>query len=231
MEVLILPDPAAVAIAAADLLAAAVANKPDLVLGLPTGRTPLPFYDELAARHQRGELDLSQVPFFHLDELALPPEHPASFASYRDRFAGARIGLDPAKGDIPRGDAPDLVAEAQRYAAALGAAGGLDLAFLGIGEDGHVAYNLPGPVHEDTHVICLPDSLAAHLGVAPPLSAITLGLRALREARQVVILATGASKQRAVRALLDGPEDPQWPCSLLRGHGGLTVMLDVAAGR
>lgn len=230
MEVLILPDPAGVAVAAADRLAAAVANKPDLVLGLPTGRTPLPFYDELAARYQRGQIDLSRVRFFHLDELALTPDHPASFATYRDIHAGGRIGLDPKRGDIPRGDAPDLEAECRRYEAALAAAGGLDLAFLGIGEDGHVAYNLPGPVHEETHVVRLPDSLAAQLGVTSPLSAITLGLRALREAREVVILATGESKQRALRALLEGPEDPAWPCSLLRGHGDLTVIVNGEAG-
>jgi glucosamine-6-phosphate deaminase len=231
VEVLILPDPAAVAVAAADRLTAAVAAKPDLVLALPTGRTPLPLYDELAARYQRGQIDLSQVGFFHLDELALTPDHPASFATYRDQHAGARVGLDPTKGDIPRGDAPDLEAESRRYDAAIAAAGGLDLAVLGIGEDGHVAYNLPGPVREETHVVRLPDSLAAQLGVASPLSAITLGLRAMREARQVVILATGASKRRAVRALVEGPEDLLWPASLLRGHPKLTVILDVAAGR
>jgi glucosamine-6-phosphate deaminase len=232
VRVLTLPDPAAVARAAADLLARAAAEHPRLVLGLPTGRTPLPLYAELARRSRAGALDLSRATSFHLDELALPPTHPASFTAYRERHAGARIGLDPAKADIPRGDAPDLAAECRRYEAAVAAAGGLDLAFLGIGEDGHVAYNLPGPRIEATHVVTLPDRLAESLDVPPdyrPLCAITLGFHALATARRLVVLATGAGKRRALRALLDGPEDEAWPCSLLRGHPDLEVILDRAA--
>ena len=218
--------------AAADCLAEAVASQPDLVLGLPTGRTMIPLYAELAQRYRSARLDLSCARAFNLDEILLPPAHPASFARYMEEHAWERIGLVRAKCEIPRSGG-NPAAECRRYEATLEEAGGLDLAILGLGEDGHVAYNLPGPPHEETHVVEVPGHVADQLAIPAsdrPLRAITLGFGALRRARQLLLLATGAAKARAIRALRESPETETWPCTLLRRHPRLTVIVDGEAG-
>jgi glucosamine-6-phosphate deaminase len=211
----VLDNAEAVGGAAADAVAAAVAARPAAVLALPTGRTAIPLYDALAARHERGAIDLSGARGFNLDELALPASDPRTFRSYMERHAWGRTGLNRERCAIPDGGA-----------------GGLDLAILGVGADGHVAYNMPGPVTLATHVTRLPDGLAASLGVPPeawPLRALTMGLGTIRSARALLILATGAAKATAVKALVRGPEDPRWPCSFLNKHPDMEVLLDAEA--
>jgi len=225
------PDAAGVASAAADRLAAILGELAHPVLGLPTGRTMRPFYAELERRHVRGAIDLSGARGFNLDELVLPRDHPATFRSFMERHAWERIGLDRGRCDIPD-SAAEPAAECRRYDRALEVAGGLDFAILGVGADGHVAYNLPGPPVESTHLVDLPDDLAEQLEVPlawRPLRAMTLGFAALRAARRILLLATSADKASAVRALLAGPADPAWPCSLLRDHPDLEVLLTPAA--
>jgi glucosamine-6-phosphate deaminase len=225
-------DAQQVARAAADRVAAAAVARPELVLALPTGRTPVPFYLELARRDEAGRLDLRRARAFNLDELVLPREDPRSFHAFMTQHAWVHIGLRRDLCDIPDGSAPDLEAECRRYEQAIAAAGGIDLAVLGVGMDGHVAYNMPGPVTLATHVVRLPDGLAASLGLPPaswPLRALTMGLGTLRAARSVLVLATGESKASAVRALVHGPEDPEWPCSFLGRHPDLHVLADRGA--
>lgn len=231
MKVRTLSDVGAAVDAAADLVARAAAETPELVLGLPTGRTMLAFYRRLAARHRRGEIDLSHARGFNLDELLLPRDHPASFHGFMERHAWGRTGLRRERCDIPD-PAADPTAECDRYDRAISAAGGLELAILGIGADGHVAYNLPGEPVDRTHVVQVPPEVADSMEVPAghrPLRAITLGLGALREARHLILLATTTEKARAVRALVDGPEDPAWPASILRGHPRFEVLLTPAA--
>lgn len=220
--------------AAADVIAAVVDRHPEAVIGWPTGRTPVPLYEELARRYSAGAVDLSPTFGFNLDELLLPADDPRSFAAFMRRHAWERIGLDPERCDIPRGDA-DPEEECRRYDAAIAAAGGLDLAVLGVGVDGHVAYNLPGPAVAKTHVVEVPESVADELDVeeaARPLRAITMGLGPITEAERLLVMATGEHKRKAVQTLIEGPEDPAWPCSLLRDHENLTLLLDrAAAGR
>ena len=218
-----------VARAAADAVMAAGSARPDVVLALPTGRTPVPLYDELAARHARGATDLSRVRGFNLDELVLRHADPRTFRAFMEQHAWGRTGLRRDRCDIPDGAAPDLEAECRRYETALAAAGGLDLAILGLGVDGHVAYNMPGPVSLPTHVVRLPDGLAAHLQVpeaAWPLRALTMGIGTIRGARAVLVMATGANKAAAVRSLVHGPQDPDWPCSFLQSHPNMELLLD-----
>jgi glucosamine-6-phosphate deaminase len=231
LNLLIHSDGRAAARTVAGVIANAASDKPDLVLGLPTGRTPIPVYEELAKLHTQAALDLSRARAFNVDELQLPVDHPASFRSFMRRHAWTRIGLDPRHCDIPDGEA-DPGLECARYDRVVAEAGGLDLVFLGVGEDGHVAYNLPGPPVASTHSVLLPGALAESLQVPEhwrPLRAITMGLDALLSARRIVMLAVGHAKATAVRALLEGPENPEWPCSLLRGHRRFDVVLDVAA--
>ncbi len=233
MRVRTLANAAGVARTAAELLSRAVRREPRLVLGLATGRTMVPFYDALARRHHRGDLDLSRARGFNLDELLLPPDHPASFHSFMKRHAWGRTGLVRDRCDIPDPTA-DPAAECRRYDRAVSAAGGFDLVFLGLGADGHVAYNLPGETREEAHVVEVPGAVVDTLHVPAafrPLRAITLGLGALRRARHLVLLATTAEKSRAVHALVHGPQVPAWPCSLLRRHPWFDVLLTPAAAQ
>ena len=232
VRVRVLDDARAVAQAAADLIAEAAREKPDIVIAWPTGQTPIPMYEELARRHAAGEVDLSRARAFNLDELALPPSDPRTFRSFMERHAWERIGLRRELCDIPNGTAPDLDAECRRYEDAIAAAGGLDLALLGVGVDGHIAYNMPGPIGMETHVTLLPDALAASLDVPAadrPLRAITMGIDTIRAARRIVVLATGAPKATAVVRLVRGPKDSQWPCSFLAGHPSVDLLADPGA--
>jgi len=229
---LILDDSTAVARAAADLLTEEVAAQREIVLALPTGRTPIPFYDELAARHAAGALDLTRARGFNLDELVLPRHDPRTFRAFMEQHAWGRTGLRRDRCDIPDGEAPDLEAECVRYERAITDAGGIGVAILGVGVDGHIAYNMPGPVRLGTHVTRLPDGLAASLAVPPgdwPLRAITMGIGTIRSARRILVLATGESKVTAVQRLVHGPEDPHWPCSFLHTHANLDLIADRAA--
>jgi glucosamine-6-phosphate deaminase len=234
VRVRILQDAAAVARAAADALAAAVRAEAEIVLALPTGRTPIPLYDELARRHAAGAIDLTRARGFNLDELALPRDDPRTFRAFMARHAWGRTGLSRERCDLPDGSVSDLDAECRRYEDALAAVGGLDLALLGVGIDGHIAYNMPGPLRLPTHVTRLPDGLAASLEVPPedwPLRAITMGIGTIRSARRILVLATGETKASAVRMLVHGPEDPQWPCSFLARHENLDLFADPGAAR
>jgi glucosamine-6-phosphate deaminase len=216
-----------VAVAAADILATAAAARPDLSLGLPTGRTAIPWYGELARRHQEGKIDLSRARSFNLDELLLPAGHAGRFDTFMRQHSWEKIGLLRGRYDIPDPSAEPM-AECRRYDRVLAAAGPLDLVFIGVGEDGHVAYNLAGQVAEETHLVKLPDALAESLEVPEkerPLGAITAGLGMMRRARHLVLLATDAAKAVAIRALVDGPENPAWPCSLLRSHPHFDLLL------
>jgi glucosamine-6-phosphate deaminase len=232
MDLRVLDTAEAVASAAADLVVALVAEHPDAAIAWPTGKTPIPFYDELAARHARGASDLRRVRSFNLDELALPSRDPRTFAAFFEKHLWGRTGIDGSLAEAPSGEAEDLETECSRYERRIEAAGGLDLAILGLGVDGHAAYNMPGPVGLRTHVVVLPDEVAASL--APPaerrpLRAITMGLDTLRSARRILVLATGASKAGAVRALARGPRSEDWPCSFLTDHPALTLLVDHAA--
>jgi glucosamine-6-phosphate deaminase len=232
VNLLVVRDAREVGRVGADILASAVSRNPTLVLALPTGQTPILFYQELATRWQKSLIDLSRVRSFNLDELVLPLEDPRTFRTFMERHVWDCIGMDRSLADLPRADAPNLAAECERYDRALVASGGIDLAVLGVGADGHVAYNLPGPVKLSTHVVRLPDTLADSLSVPAdkrPLSAVTMGLGTIRAARSILVLATGASKAQAVRALVHGPEDIDWPCSLLREHPSLDLVLDPPA--
>ena len=231
LRIEVLETPAAVARAAAERVARAAERRPELVLGLPTGRTMVPVYAELARRHAEGRLDLARARAFNVDELLLPPGHPASFHAFMARHGWERIGLPRERSDIPRGDLEGeaaLAAECRRYDRAIAEAGGLDLVLLGLGADGHVAYNLPGPPRAETHVVRVPPEVADTLDgplARRPLEAITVGFEALLGARRVVLLATTPEKARAVAALAEGRRDEAWPCTLLAPHPRLEVIL------
>ncbi|MGK9236540.1 glucosamine-6-phosphate deaminase [Inquilinus limosus] len=239
MKVRILPDAEAVAAAAAAEVLAAVAASPRLVLGVATGRTMEPVYARLAQAAAEGA-DFSGVELFALDEyVGLAPGHPASFRSYLERHVLGPLGIPPSRLHVPDGASIDPAEEARRYEAQLLAAGGIDLQLLGLGRNGHIAFNEPGSsLASRTRVVRLARSTredgrsALPAGMEPPRAGITMGIGTILEARRLLLLATGTTKQPAVEAMCFDPVSPQCPASALRLHPDVTVVVDeAAAGR
>jgi glucosamine-6-phosphate deaminase len=216
----------------AALFEAAAAAKPDLVAALPTGRTPIDMYAILAGLRKAGAIDTSRLTPFNLDEILLPRAQPQTFFQFMTRHAWGPLGLAPERCFIPDGETEDPEGECRRYEEAIAKAGGLDLAILGIGADGHIAYNLPGQAGPRTHVVNLDPATIAGLGggLEAPVRAITMGIETIKAARSLVLLATGAAKAEALRRMRDEPVSEAWPCTFLRDHPDLTVVADRAAG-
>lgn len=231
MRIRVVDTSGEVAVAGAAVLSELVSHDRAAVVGWPTGKTAVPLYDQLTRLREERKLDLGGVRGFNLDELVLPPGDPQSFAAFMQRHAWGRTGLDPSRCDVPSTQG-DLAAECRRYDTAIEAAGGLELAILGLGADGHVAYNLPGPPIPNTHVVVVPDAVASELDITEehrPLRALTIGTAPIQNAKRVLVMATGERKRRAVQVMVEGPSDPAWPCSLLREHPNLDLVIDRAA--
>jgi len=226
-----LPTAAEVARRGASVFEARVLARPGLVVALPTGRTPIDMYEILAARRKAGGFDLSRATAFNLDEILLPRAMPQTFFQFMTRHAWEPLGIAPERRFIPDGETGDPEAECRRYEDAIAKAGGLDFAILGIGADGHIAYNLPGQAGPRTHVVDLDPATIATLGgdLRGPLRAITMGVETIRSAKSIVLLATGSSKAEALRRMRDEPVGEGWPCTFLRDHRDLTVIADAAA--
>ncbi|RKH71550.1 glucosamine-6-phosphate deaminase [Corallococcus aberystwythensis] len=219
-------------------IAEAVRHTPELVLGLVTGRSPLNVYRNLVELAARGALDLSRATTFNVDEfLGLPPEDAGSFRAYMDRHLFRHVNLSTERIHFFDGCAPDAEAECARYDAALAAAGGLDLLLLGVGPNGHIAFNEPGEVltaasHRArlsretrlSHVMAFGDDPSK-----VPMAALTLGMAAVLQARKVVVLAFGVNKAAAVTAMVHGPLTPRWPASFLQLHRDVELWLDTGA--
>jgi glucosamine-6-phosphate deaminase len=209
------------------------------VLCLPTGRTPLGVYDELARLHREEGLDFSNVTTFNLDEfLDLAPEHPQSFRRYmREKFF-ARVGMDPKHTWIPSSDvAPSSVeAHCRDYERQIADAGGLDFALLGIGRNGHIGFNEPGsPRASRTREVRLHEATRADAAKAfgglehVPHRAITMGVATILGARRIRVLAFGADKREVVRLTLESAPTSDVPATFLRGHADVRAFVDEAA--
>jgi glucosamine-6-phosphate deaminase len=228
-----LRDALEVAHQAAECVAEVLAARPGPLVGFPTGRTPLPFYEALATRRPAGVEALRP---FALDEYrGLGPASPHGFAAFLRRHLVEALGLDPARLLSLDGAAEDPEAECRRYEGLVGG-GAADLVVLGLGGNGHVAFNEPGSGPESrTRVLELtPESVraaAADLppGTAVPSQALTIGIATILEARRVLLMVTGPGKAAILRAALQGPETPLVPASFLRRHPNLRVLADAAA--
>lgn len=231
MKFEVLPSRGEVAGRAASLFEEAVTANPRVVLALPTGRTPIEMYGLLAKRRKLGQFDLSEATTFNLDEVLLPKSASQSFFQFMTRHAWGPLGVSPERRFIPDGEAADPDAECLRYEAAIEGRGGLELAILGIGADGHIAYNLPGQVKKHTHVVSLDPATLATLGgdLQGPLRAITMGVETILSARRILLLATGSRKAEALRRMREDPASAQWPCTFFRDHTDLTVIADAEA--
>lgn len=245
MRLIIEPTAHEVAVWAADHIIrrikekAAKTDKP-FVLGLPTGSTPLATYAELIRRYEKGDVSFANVITFNMDEyVGLPQDHPESYHSFMWNNFFSHIDIKPENVNILNGNAPDLAAECADYEARIEAAGGIDLFMGGIGEDGHIAFNEPfsslvsrtrcKTLTQDT-ILVNSRFFGGDISQVPT-TALTVGVGTLLDARELMILATGPKKARAVRHGVEGPVDHQWTITALQTHPkGILVADDEAVG-
>ncbi len=227
-------DHASASASACALVCGALRGCPSLVLGLPTGRTPIALYAGLVA----AGLDWSAARTFNLDEFAgVPAQHPSSFRAYMDEHLFGGVNLPSSHIGFLRGDTGDDLAECERYERAIAASGGIDLLVLGLGANGHIGFNEPGPALDaSTHATTLhASSLAANAdrfggdALRVPPRALTIGMGHVLRARAIVMIATGPSKAEAVAAMVRGPLTTSCPASWLQVHPAVTLVLDDAS--
>jgi glucosamine-6-phosphate deaminase len=231
-------DEDALAAALATRVIEAIVANPELVLGLPTGRTPLAFYRELRERSGGDRLDWSRVRTFNLDEfVGVDGDHPGSYRAFMQSELFDHVSIDPANIGMLDGRAPDLKAECRRYEAAIADADGIDLQILGIGGNGHIGFNEPADgLCAHTHIAELEqksrEANAQLFGgdrTAVPARALSMGMATILGARNIVLMATGQEKADAVHQMIEGLITPQVPASFLQVHPRVTVMLDESA--
>lgn len=220
-----------------ELIARQLRSKPDSILGLATGSTPIPFYKEWISLVGKGELSFARARSFNLDEYAgLPRSHSQSYWTFMQENLLRHIDLQASATEIPNGEAADLQAECVRYDRMLESAGGIDWQLLGIGHNGHIGFNEPGPsLTAGTHVV----ELAEETRQANsrffdslddvPRQAITVGMGSILKAREIVLVAQGEGKADIVSQALTGPVTTELPASFLQLHAKVTVVLDEAA--
>ncbi len=240
MEVVILKDSAEIGAVAADSIEALFNRKPDAVLGLATGSSPLSIYDELAARCGAGRVSFAKAKGFTLDEyVGLPPDHPERYRTVIDTVFASRVDFAPGAVQGPDGLATDIPGACAAYEAAIRAAGGIDLQILGIGTDGHIGFNEPGSsLASRTRIKTLTRQTRMDNARffdddvnAVPTHCITQGLGTIMDARHVVLVATGRNKAEAVHQLVEGAVSAMWPATVLQHHPHATVLIDDAAAR
>lgn len=238
MEVVICESAEQTAALAADAVVRLLTATPTAVLGLATGSSPLGLYDELARRHAEQGLSFSGARGFLLDEyLGLPIDHPQRYARVIDRELVGRVDFAPGAVSVADGSAVDVEQACTDYERAIADAGGVDLQVLGVGTDGHVAFNEPGSsLASRTRVKTLTrqtrEDNARFFGGdvhAVPHHVITQGLGTILAARHLVVLASGSAKQDAVREMVEGPVSASWPATVLQHHPHVSVLLDTAA--
>lgn len=224
--------------AVANFVADMLRVQPDAVLGLPTGQTPILLYRHLAALYDQGRVDFSRATTFNLDEFfGIDAQDPRSFHTFMQQHLVGRVNLLPEHVHLLNGAARDWKREAQRFEAAIARAGGFDLVVLGIGRNGHIAFNEPAAaLVARTHLARLrADTRRANAGLAGgrwrrvPTHALSMGMATILSGRAILLLATGASKRRILRRALTGPVTTRVPASLLQLHPNVTVVMDRAA--
>jgi glucosamine-6-phosphate deaminase len=228
MRILVTADYQRLSYAAAELIVKAVRGKAGVVLGLPTGRTPLGMYDELVEMYRKQGLDFSRVRTFNLDEyLGLAPTDHNSFRAYMHRHFFDHVNILPENAHIPN--------QVDGYEQAIRDAGGIDLLVVGIAENGHIAFNEPGSSFSSrTRIVDLaPETIenaAKQFGKdAVPAQAITMGIGTILESRHILLLAAGKAKADIVRRALRGPITESVPASALQTHPNVIAILDEEA--
>jgi glucosamine-6-phosphate deaminase len=234
MRVVILPDADAVAKNGADIFIQQIQQKPNSVLGLATGSTPLALYQQLIAACQQKKISFKNVSSFNLDEyLGIAPTHPQSYRSFMNQHFFDHIDINKTSTHIPQGDADDPFLACEDYENKIKEKGGIDIQLLGIGRNGHIGFNEPSSslmsrtriktltraTIEDNARFFAPDEYQPHL-------AITMGIGTILDAKKIILLATGKSKASAIKACVEGPLSAACPASALQLHPQAVLILD-----
>ena len=222
---------------AANIISAQVIMKPNCVLGLATGSTPIGTYDQLVEWYEKGDLDFSEVTTVNLDEYkGLPKENEQSYYHFMHEHLFDRVNLTIGHSFLPNGMEKDAAMECKRYDSLIHSLGGVDLQLLGLGRNGHIGFNEPGGAFEKgTHCIDLTEStIEANKRFFEsvddvPKQAYTMGIKTIMQAKKILVVASGADKVEAVKACFFGPVTPSVPGSILQMHNDVTLVVDEAA--
>lgn len=222
---------------AATFVASQIILKPDSVLGLATGATPLGMYRQLVTMYEKGLVDFKEVTTFNLDEyLGLDEKDPQSYSYYMHYNFFQHVNIEPQKRHIPRGQAENRERTCREYDEAMDGAGGIDLQILGVGLNGHIGFNEPDcKLQTATHVVQLTqDTIKANSRYFEcleqvPRQAISMGMASIMQARKVLLLASGASKKEVIQQAVGGEITTECPVTLLQLHPDVTIMVDKEA--
>lgn len=222
---------------AANIISAQIILKPDSVLGLATGSTPIGIYNQLVKWYEKGDLDFSQVTTVNLDEYKeLSGEDEQSYHFFMNRHLFGRVNIHPERTFLPDGTNKNMIEECRRYEDLIQALGGIDLQLLGIGHNGHIGFNEPcGYFEKETHCVDLQKSTIEanqrFFGSIEkvPRQAYTMGVGTILKAKKILLVVSGADKAHALQASFFGPIRPQVPASILQLHPDVTIVADRAA--
>lgn len=236
-KVIVEPDACAAGQTVAEICQTEVLKQPGITLGLATGSTPIPVYQKLIDQYKKGEVDFSQINTFNLDEyVGLSGDHRQSFRFFMRDQLFRHINIDQTRVHIPDGLADDPDQHAAQYDALINQLGGIDWQLLGIGSNGHIAFNEPASaIDSRTRVVELTEeTIAANARffdspVQVPRRAISMGIGTICEAKRIVLLATGSAKSDAIAAAIQRPPTEDCPASLLQYHRDVTYVLDAQA--
>lgn len=222
---------------AANIIASQVILKPDCVLGLATGSTPIGTYERLVSLYKEGDLDFSNVKTVNLDEYkGLPRTNDQSYYYFMHENLFDKVNIDPANTNLPDGMEPDSDKECARYEELIASLGGVDLQLLGLGHNGHIGFNEPADAFDKaTHCVDLQEStieankrfFASADDV--PKQAYTMGIGTIMRAKKVLLVVSGEDKADIVAKAFFGPVTPAVPASILQMHGDVTLVADAAA--
>lgn len=222
---------------AANIISAQVIMKPNCVLGMATGSTPIGTYDQLVEWYNKGDLDFSEVTTVNLDEYkGLPRTNDQSYYYFMHQHLFDRVNIDLERTNVPNGMEPDAEKECGRYEELIRSLGGVDLQLLGLGHNGHIGFNEPGEAFEkETHCVDLTEStieankrfFASADDV--PKQAYTMGIKTIMQAKKILIVVNGENKADIVERAFFGPVTPEVPASILQLHNDVTLVGDEAA--
>lgn len=239
MRIYVLDNYEEISMKAASILASQIILKPDSVLGLATGSTPLGMYRELVKMHKKGILDFSQVITFNLDEyVGIPPEHPQSYHYYMYNNFFNHLNMKKENINIPPGDEKSVHKVCEDYEQKLRSVSRIDLQVTGIGTNGHVGFNEPDQeLNVNTHLIDLKEETIeanSRFFSSPeevPRQAISMGMGSIMKAKKIIMLANGPNKAKPIEEVVNGKISTQLPASLVQLHPDVTLILDGEAAK
>ena len=238
MEVRIFNNADEIAVACADIFTELLVSKPESVLGLATGASPVKTYNELIKRCKNGEISFSKVKTFNLDEYCdLPRDDKNSYYTFMHENLFNSVDIKEENVNILDGNAADAEKEAKEFDEKIDNAGGIDIQLLGIGTNGHIGFNEPADSFSDgTFKVKLTDSTIKSNSIyfdddSMPRYALTMGINSIMKAKKIVLIATGESKADAIKATIDGEVTPQVPASVLKNHPDAILLIDKAAAK